>query len=298
MSTKLIEIISLGVSFFATIATAYAAIKTAHAAKAAQRSADISAKQLSTQIKEQEKIGRPRIIPLNAIVLPHPTSVLSDWRTPKTGSGLIDNTEGIVDNTFIKLPGRFSNFKIPIINAGNSFAIDIVYSLTLVGGTDSIKPFDSQFAELRLPIPKKASDSKHIFTIQVIAHDFSDQQHDEENINAITLEDTYLVESKERHISIIESGKKSEIYIPSYFVVLFNIYHKEYYLNFEREDYVEDFIPKLEMKIEYSDQYNVRYTDTYHMELSKKQFHTTSYHPKYEAWIDFKRISSFIERES
>lgn len=290
------DFITLVVASFAALATAYAAIKTAHAAKSAQKSADISAQQLSNQIKEQERIGRPRLIPLNIIVLPHPTSVLSDWRTPKSDAGLIDNTNGIVDNTFVRLPGRFSNVKIPIINAGNSFAIDIVYKLSLLGGTDSIAPFDSQFAELRLPIPKSATDSDGIFTIHVIAHDFSEQNiYDKENDHdTFTTEDTYLVDSKKRHISIIESGKKSEIYIPSYFVALFNIYHKDYYFNFYREDYIENPIPKLELIVEYSDQYNVKYIDKYHMELSKKQFHTTSYHSKFEAWIDFKHIDSSI----
>lgn len=294
MPIEWMDYLTLGVAFVAAGASVWAAVATYHAAKSARDSADVSAQQLRNQIKEQERIERPRLIPLNTIVLPHPSSVLSDWRTPKSDAGLIESKEDeLVNDNFIKLPTRFSNVEIPIINAGKSFAIDIIYTLSLAGDVNSIIEYDSEFAKLSLAYPRSTTDPDEMFSIHVITYNnFEHMSSNNEKNQETTLDEVFLVRPHERHISILESSKKNKIFIPSYFVVLFNIYHKEFYSNSNREDQITMPMPQLKLKIEYNDQYSIRYIDEYYMELSTKQFNSTSYHPKFEAWVDFKHISS------
>lgn len=89
-------------------------IFTAIAAGAAWKSAKVSSKQFTDQKNDQMKVERPRLVPLNKFVSPHPKEILSDWKT---------STE--IDYIFTDFQTNFSNVKIPIINTGKSFASGI-----------------------------------------------------------------------------------------------------------------------------------------------------------------------------
>lgn len=257
------DIIALGTGIF-----------TAIAARAAWKSAKVSAQQLTDQKEDQMKTERPRLVPLNQFVSPHPKEILSDWKT---------STE--IDYTFTDFYTNFSNVKIPIINTGKSFAIDINYSFSLEGGIEAIKTYSSEktkisisrFPEEEAKIRMLQTDS---FNIQV--YDF-DSDHARKDDNRVKTSFFHIAPYK-RHISLIKTNETDELYIPNYFVVLCNIYLQEY-------DYIEKhnelIRPKIRLNIQYKDQYNEIHTDQYMMELSTKQFEGRNYSYPFEAWIDF-----------
>ncbi|AHA31325.1 hypothetical protein [Exiguobacterium sp. MH3] len=257
---------------------------SAIAAGAAWRSATLSSRQLKEQKKEQERIEKPRLVPLNKLVIPHPISVLSDWKQPKSADGLVEKKDGeLVDLRFVELPTRFSNVKIPMLNAGKSFAIDVTYSLELVDGIKSIDEFHSAFSQLKLVSPNLKDYNPKMFSFVV-----TDYDHEKEFTNSNT--EAFVIAPHFRHISLIESNKIEEIFVPSYFVVLCNIYLKEFYANSLSEKPLKMKKPRIKLVIKYNDQYYKRHQDEYLMELSTKQFESASYHPRFEAWIDFTYI--------
>lgn len=274
MKKETIEIITLIVSSGGILFSAVAAI-------AAWRSASISSKQLKEQRDENERLEKPRLVPLNTLVNPHVNSILSDWKLPKTANGMVEQIDGVsINSDFSPLPNRFSDVKIPMINAGKSFAIDVTYSLTLVGGISSIDDYESDFAKIQLDSKHVRELDSEIFNILVI-----DYNHDE--VRGVS-NDIFTILPHSRHISIIESGDKDEIFIPSYFVALSNIYFKEHYTRFFTERKTSKMKkPSIKLVINYVDQYYKKHHDEYFMEISTKQFDSPSYIPRFEAWIDF-----------
>lgn len=263
MSTSWIDFPTLAVSFIAAGASVWAAIKTASAAKAAMSSADTSAKQLKTQILNQEKVERPRLVPLNMYINTNTHRVLSDWSTDE------DN------NSFIPFRTFYSNAKVPVLNAGKSFAIDIAYSFSLIGGTSAVLNYTSEYINVifepvyaRQNDSRKARNNDFTFTIQELT---------ESNIL-----ERFRARSYTEYISLIKSGETSEMYIPNYFVALCNFYSK-HYLDLPKE-YPR---PQLRLVIEYKDQYEKRHVDEYVMELSSKPFEEGEYAHILDTRIDF-----------
>jgi len=104
------------------------AVGAVWAAIAAQKSAKTSAKQLNTQIKEQEKVERPRIVPLNKQVSTEIPFPLVDWSR--------DDQNRL--NLFVGY-SKFSEFTIPVINTGKSFALNVGYYYEIEGGINAIE---------------------------------------------------------------------------------------------------------------------------------------------------------------
>lgn len=246
MSTSLLNYITLGISFIAASASVLAAIKTASAAKAANLSANTSAEQLKTQISNQEKIERPRLVPLNVYVTPNTYNILSDWNN-------YENNTSFKDFTVF-----YSNLKIPIINTGKSFAIDVDYSFSLIG---EIPNYSSDNVKVNFE-SEESTDDDLIFTVT----EFKEKP----------VLKKFRVYSYTEYIPLIKSNEISEMYIPNYFVVLCNVYSKEY-PNFalgskDSQENNKNNRPKLRLVIRYKDQYDKRHIDEYVMELSGKSF--------------------------
>lgn len=248
-------------------------IFTAIAARAAWKSAEVSAQQLTDQKQEQMRVERPRLVPLNKYFTPHPTEILSDWRT---------GTE--INYIFTEFSSRYSNLKIPIINTGKSFAVDINYIFSLEGRIDAIQNFSSGKSEVVVEFSREEESKLRLinsdtFTFQVYDYDSNYAKENDKRTK------TYIfhVTPYERHISLIKSGETDELYIPNYFVVLCNIYLQEYH----RGNHKQLNRPKLKLDIQYRDQYNEVHIDQYMMELSTKQFEGNNYTYMIEGWIDF-----------
>lgn len=268
MCKNCMEIITLAVAIIAASATIWAAIATYLAAKAARDSADISAKQFQNQVNEQAKIERPRLVPLNQKVSTTVVQALSDWTNPSSDSEkILNGKEG------------FSEYTIPLINAGNSFAIDIKYCFEIEGGMKAIKELVYENISIYKPTLIEGSNHEEVFRFTVA-----------ERTNILTsqgaLANVFEAEVIPffRSISIIQSNDTNEISIPSYFVVLSNIYLMNHLV--KRESQL--LRPILRLSISYKDQYNNEHIDTYRMQLVDK--HIALKGSKIETWIDFEII--------
>lgn len=273
------DTITLIVEIIAAIGTVYAAIKTAHAAEAARKSADISADEFKTQITEKERIERPRLVPLSHYVAPHPTDILSDWKTST-----------VIDNTFTEFKTEFSNTKIPIINTGTSYALDVKYSFQLMGHLNNeIKGYNSEKVHL---VVDDLNPSENEIKIKVF--DFDTQYRD--SVYGEIHHKEFEVTNYERYISLIQSNQTEELYIPSFFVVLCNLYSKEYSKIISSENEVMK-RPRLRLIITYKDQYENEVLDDYIMELSERQFKGNDYNYRLDTWIEFKHQGTTVNQE-
>lgn len=274
------DAITLIVAIIAATATVYAAIKTAHAAEAARKSADISADEFKTQIKEKEKIERPRLVPLSHYVAPHPTDIISDWKT---------STE--IDNTFTEFKTQFSNTKIPMINTGTSYALDIKYTFQIVGNLkNEIKEYNSEKVHLVID-DLNPRDNEMKFKVFDFQTQYRDSVYDEVHHKE------FEVTSYGRYISLIQSNQTAELYIPSFFVVLCNLYSKEFPRINSNENEVMT-RPRLRLIITYRDQYDNEVLDDYIMELSERQFIGNDYNFRLDTWIEFKHQGTTVNQEA
>lgn len=243
-----------------------AAVGTLWAANSARQSAQTSAKQLNSQIKEQEKIERPRLFPLNKELSSEVPLPLADWVKD--------------ENNKIKLligKSKFSDFTLPIINTGKSFAIDVRYSYEIEGGIHAIddKDYDNH-AIIGPSSEEKLQDAEFFsFTVKAI-----DSRYSPERVNWLIAD----VVPYFRYIPIVQSNEIKQIQIPSYFVALSNIY----LINCWYHNDSDLIRPKLILTIYYKDQYNNEHIDYFRMQLSNRQMSFKG--SIVEAWIDFEQI--------
>lgn len=271
------DTLTLIVEIIAAIGTVYAAIKTAHAAEAARKSANISAEEFKNQVKEKERIERPRLVPLSHYVAPHPTDILSDWKTST-----------VFDNTFTEFKTEFSNTKIPIINTGTSYALDIKYSFQLMGDPSTeIRSYSSDKVRSILNILNPRDIKFKVF-------DYDTQYRDAVYGQTHCME--FKITNYDRYISLIQSNQTEELYIPSFFVVLCNLYSKEYSNIMSNEKEIMK-RPRLRLIITYKDQYENEVLDDYIMELSERQFKGNDYNYRFDTWIEFKHQGTKVNQE-
>lgn len=265
-----IQISTLVVAIIAAGASVWAAIATYGAAKAARDSADISAKQFKIQIDEQEKIERPRLVPLNHKISRIALHALDDWVDSENDSKK-------------KLNGKegFSEFTIPIINTGHSFALDVRYCFEIEGGIDAIRHLSYEKTFISEPNIIEEYKEQGFFT-------FIMGEETEHITSPGKVNNFFYAEviPKYSYISIIQSDVTSHISIPSYFVVLSNIFLMNFFVKRE----AEMLRPILRLTIEYKDQYNNQHSDIYRMSLSDK--HISAKGSAIETWIDFELINS------
>lgn len=255
------------VAVISAAATVGAAIATYMAAKSARDSANVSAEQLKTQLREQARIERPRLVPLNQqIVLS--TKVLRDWT---------HGTNGV--RYAIKGKYPFSKFKIPLINAGKSFAIDIKYCYEIEGGIDAIKSASFNTATIKRAEYIEGYEDEGYFRFDIV-------ELNEQAAKEGRRMDIFHAEMIPyyRYISILHSEEQIEIKIPNYFVALSNLYGI-HYLTDEKENVPS---PVLRLTIEYTDQYNKPHKDIYRMKLSDK--HVSIKGAVVKTWVDFEFI--------
>lgn len=241
------------------------AIGAVWAAIAAQKSASTSAKQLNTQIKEQEKIERPRIAPLNkqlSVEIPFP---LVDWsRNAQNELNLLVGYS------------KFSEFTIPVINTGKSFALNVGYYYELEGGIDAIEDKAYDDHSIIGPSPEERMQDLEQFEFNIRAIDSRPSPNRWMQFIAEVV--SYI-----SYVPIIQSNATEQIQIPSYFVALSNVY----LLNCWDEKNSELINPKLILTFFYKDQFNNEHEDKFRMRLGNQMSQKDSIT---KAWIEFEPI--------
>lgn len=247
-----------------------AAWYTASAARAAKQSAKVSTDQFETQVKEQKRLERPRLVPLNHKVIQKPDRILRGWSNDESKKA-----------SFLAGKGGFSDYAIPIINAGNSFAIDVKYCFEFEDGIEAIKPAKFDGITISEPEYMEEYGENKFFKFTVTEGPASDRDSFYSPVANFFYGESV---SYWRYISIIRSKEEEQIVLPAYFIVLSNIFLLK---GIGKEEH-ESLRPNLLMTILYKDQYNEEHVDVYRMRLSDK--HITSNGSALETWIDFEFI--------
>ncbi|UKS54852.1 hypothetical protein [Exiguobacterium acetylicum] len=264
------------------------AIGAVWAAVAARKSASVSSKQLEQQIIQQEKIDLPRLVPLNTFIQTEVIKMNSDWK--KIDSTLINNNVEKEQTPVkeLRLKEKFSSYPLPLINTGKMFALDVKYNYVLEGGRDSITEYSFDKIKLKVLDPEKGqleSDEFRFFFYQ----DYQGYNSNQSIENQIITVKPYV-----RYIPIIKSEETVDLLIPSYFVLLSNIYIKSNWIH-QRKSMKR---PCLILTIMYTDQFYQVHTLVYRMALSLKQLRTKGFETEYiETWVDFELIKSEIENK-
>lgn len=237
-------------------------VGTLWAALSARKSAQISSKQLKTQIEEKKQVDRPRLVPLNHMISTEISSYFTDWQT---------NEDGTIQK--FEESKNLSRFFVPLINTGNTHAFDVRCSFKLKQGIYALrKNFESERVILNRPIDDSTQDEDY-FEFEVISTIPNNQR--------IIDQQKVRVESSTQFFPLIQNDKSSKIYMPKFFIILNNIYLKEYLnppVTFHRHEVI--------LTIHYKDQIENEHSDKYLMVLSNKQI---SYNESiFNTWIDFK----------
>ncbi|WP_336798593.1 hypothetical protein [Exiguobacterium acetylicum] len=264
------------------------AIGAVWAAVAARKSASVSSKQLEHQIIQQEKIDLPRLVPLNTFIQTEVLKMNSDWKKidPTSINNNVEAEQTPVKE--LKLKEKFSSYALPLINTGKMFALDVKYNYVLEGGRDSITEYSFDDVKLKVLDPEKGqleSDEFQFFFYQ----DYQGYNSDRSIENQVITVKPYV-----RYIPIIKSEETVDLLIPSYFVLLSNIYIKSNWMH-QRNSLKR---PRLILTIVYTDQFYQVHTLEYRMTLSLKQIRTRGFESEYiETWVDFELINSEIENK-
>lgn len=246
------------------------AIGAVWAAIAAQKSAKTSAKQLNTQIKEQEKVERPRIVPLNkqlSVEIPFP---LVDWSR--------DDQDRL--NSFVGY-SKFSEFTIPVINTGKSFALNVGYCYEIEGGINAIEDKTYDNHSIIGPSAEERMQDLDQFEFSIKA---TNPRQSPRRWSMFIAE----VVSYISYIPIVQSNETEQLQIPSYFVALSNVY----LLNCWDKDENELINPKLILTIFYKDQFNNEHEDKFRMRLGNQMSLKNSIT---KSWIEFEPIKQSKE---
>ncbi|WP_290779499.1 hypothetical protein [Exiguobacterium sp. UBA5002] len=264
------------------------AIGAVWAAVAARKSASVSSKQLEHQIVQQEKIDLPRLVPLNTFIQTEVLKMNSDWK--KIDSSLINNNVETEQTSVkeLKLKEKFSSYPLSLINTGKMFALDVKYNYVLEGGRDSINEYLFDDIKLKVLDPEKGQLESDEFEFLFY------QDYKGYNGNRTIDNQIITVKPYTRYIPIIKSEEKVELLIPSYFVLLSNIYIKSNWIH-QRNSLKR---PQLILTIIYTDQFYQVHTLEYRMTLSLKQIRTRGFESEYiETWVDFELIKAEINNK-
>ncbi|WP_026829789.1 hypothetical protein [Exiguobacterium antarcticum] len=245
-----------------------AAIAAAIAAVFAGWSATISLNQFKAQTKEKEESDRPRLLPVNKNITVEVESIFTDWDLNKP------NLTPIKDK-FVKAP-------IEMINTGKSFAVNIEYSFRLLDDISDFEDFDEDYTL------KFIKSDAGIFTIHAndtFEHIFYRENGKDVIENRGVNKDMNTIPYTRYH-SLLKSEESTFLLVPNYFVVLTNHFVLQY--SMLNENIVK--LPRLSLRLKYSDQHQNEYVDIYEMVSSKK--HIQMIDSKYEGWIDFQLIHS------
>ncbi|WP_214849034.1 hypothetical protein [Exiguobacterium sp. s138] len=249
--------------WFKNIIEVAAAVGTLWAAISARQSAKTSAKQLDTQINEQEKVERPRIVPLNKQVSAEIPFPLVDWSRDDHGRL----------NLFVGY-SKFSEFTIPIINTGKSFALNVGYCYEIEGGIEAIedKAYDDHY--IIGPSAEERIQKLDQFEFSIRAIDYRNSA--ENRILFIAEVIPYI-----NYIPIVQSNATEQLQIPSYFVALSNVYLLNCWDDRPDNELIR---PKLTLTIFYKDQFNNEHEDKFRMQLGGQMSQNGSIT---KAWIEF-----------
>lgn len=238
---------------------------TLWAAISARQSAKTSSKQLETQNKQQEKVERPRLIPLDKQFISEIPFPLVDWSRDDNGN--LNTIEGY---------SKFSEFTIPLINTGKSFALNVRYHYQIEGGIDAIENKNYDDHSIIGPSVEERIQNLDSFEFRIRA---TDSRSSPGSRSTFYAEVVAFIEN----VPIVQSNETVQLKIPSYFVALSNVYLIN---NWDTEEH-ELINPKLILTIFYKDQYNNDHEEKFRMQLGKgiKQVGNIT-----EAWIEFEQI--------
>lgn len=244
-----------------------AAIAAAIAAIFAGWSATISLNQFKAQTKEKEESDRPRLLPVNKNIIIEAESIFTDWDLDKP------NLTPIKDK-FVKAP-------IEMINTGKSFAVNIEYSFRLLDNINDFNNFDEDYTLNFIRSDNNFLTLSAKGTFESILY-----RENEDIIKNTNIRRDMNMIPYVRYHPLLKSEEATLLLIPNYFVVLTNHFIIQYFrLN---DDVVK--LPRLSLRLKYSDHHQNEYVDIYEMVASTKQIQTTDL--KYEGWIDFQLMHS------
>lgn len=250
-----------------------AAIASAIAAVFAGWSATISLNQFKAQTKEKEESERPRLLPLNKNVMVPVESIFTDWDLKN------HNIEPIKDK-FVMVP-------IEMINTGKSFAVNIQYSFRLLNDLSTFEDFEEDYT---LQFKKSNTGIFTIYAKDIFEHVFfygdGSYKVEKKGVNQEMNTIPYI-----RYIPLLKSEESKFLLVPNYFVLLTNHFAIQY--SSLNENSVQ--LPRLSLRLQYSDQHQNEYIDIYEMTASTKQIQMSNH--QYEGWIDFELIHSEVPKK-
>lgn len=240
-------------------------IGTLLAARSARKSAQISNKQLDTQIEEKKRIDRPRLVPLNHKVSTDIYTIFSDWKTKESDPDML-----------FKPRNNMSRFFVPIINTGNTHAFDVRYSFELMGDINSFRDYEKD--NIRLSLAEPELKQLNVSNFNFIAFHSSHRTPDAVSTQEINSS------SSTQYIPLIQNNKSGEMHLPKFFVILSNAFLAEVW-----EETPKINRPEVILTIRYKDQLNVQHVDQYLMTFSTKFISASG--TEVNAWIDFNYIN-------
>lgn len=217
---------------------------TLWAALSARKSAEISSKQLDTQLQQQKNAERPRLVPLNTEIDIGYRGVYTDWfSSTREGSNYLSNK---------------SFFNIKMINTGKTFALDIVITFKFKGGTQIFDYHYNDNLSLLLLDQSKA-DSPDIDDFYIYVEEDSRWN----KLNKYGDKDEHVhIAPTNRHVPLVQHAESLEVEIPKYFIILSNAYAMVH----ESDTPFEK--PSLIMNLSYKDEYMKTYNEIFIVELS------------------------------
>lgn len=237
----------LGIS--TSVATIVAAIFTGYAAFQARTSAMSAKSQVDHQIRQYEENKTPKLIPVFTDFSTTVYGIFNDW---------FEVTSEVDEYKYPTLEKKFSSFSLPLINFGNSPAINIQVEHYLKGGSATIQLYNSEVPEEKfnsLPfssrhrlteIKNREEGTTKFFSINIQGTNIYGQEKERIcKINAISTRIPYT-----------DTKKTLSLPLPDYFILLNNIYLNQWYLKVKRTDIV---LPTLVTKIIYFDTDHKRY---------------------------------------
>lgn len=249
-------------SFFGiptSIATIVAAIFTGYAAFQARTSAMSAKSQVDHQIRQYKDNKTPKLIPVFTDFSTTVDGIFNDW---------FEVTSEVDDFKYPTLEKKFSSFSLPLINFGNSPAINIQVEHYLKGGSTTVQLYNSKVSKEKFnsfpfssryrltAIKNREEGTTKFFSINIQGTNIYGQEKERIcKINAMSTRIPYT-----------DTKKILSLPIPDYFILLNNIYLNQWYLKVKKTNIS---LSILVTKIIYFDTDNKRYEGEFEFYIKK-----------------------------
>lgn len=242
-----------------SVATIVAAIFTGYAAFQARTSAVSAKSQVDHQIKQYEENKTPKLIPVFTDFSTTIYGIFNDW---------FEVNLEVDDFKYPTLQKKFSSFSLPIINFGNSPAINIQIEHYLKGGSAKVQMHNADISEEKFN--KLPFSSRHRLTEIKNREEgttkFFSFNIQGTNIYGQEIERICKINAMPIRIPYTDVKKSLNLPLPDYFILLNNLYLNQWYLKVNR---TEISLPILVTKIIYFDTDNKRYEEEFEFCIKK-----------------------------